>query len=486
MIKPIKWKHELGLLPESDVRRIHDATLSILERTGIVMPLDPDKLEKVQDLGVRADKSKDMLFFPPHIVEEALSWAPQTYDLCAPDPKNDLPLDGAHGYLTTDGSATYFLDLDTGERRESTTKDLADLAIVGDYLPQISFFWPGVSAADKPPEVQHLYEYKTVMMNTSKHIQVMTAIDPFSAQGTVDIAAAVSGGREALRKRPIISNFLCPISPLSFEKKGLDAVWIYAKAGVPMGFLNMQIAGGTAPITTAGSLAMGNAEVVAGMALLQLLYKGAKTFYGTSATTMELKSGGVVSGGPYDFMIQNVSGQMARFYKVPYQAGTFATGAKAADWYCGADNMLSGVMSVLGKADMMSGAGLTCAAGVFSIEQLLLDCETYEFIDETFKGMEVNDETLALDVIHAVGPKGHFMNQKHTYKHVREIWQPKIMHRGTYADYVRDGSKSPFAVANELAKEILKKHTPKVMYNESDIDYIIRDYEKRAETGKNR
>jgi trimethylamine--corrinoid protein Co-methyltransferase len=480
MISPVKWKRQLDLLSSDEVKKIHDASLKILEKTGVIMPLDKDKLEKAQDMGVKADPSSNKLFFPPHVIEEALSWAPQTYDLCAPDPENNLPLDGKHGYMTTDGSATRILDLTTHEPRESTTKDLADLTRIADYLPQISFHWPSVSATDKNPLIQPLYEFKTVLLNTSKHIQTMTAVDPINAQGTIDIAQALCGGKEALKENPIISNFLCPISPLSFEKKGLAAVWLFAEAGVPVGFLNMQIAGSTAPITIAGSLAMGNAEVIAGIALLQILYKGAKTFYGSCATTMELKSGDVVSGGPYDLMLQNMCGQMARFYKVPSQSGTFATGSKASDWYCGTENMLSGVMSFLGRTDMMCGAGLICAASVFSIEQMLLDCETYAFIEETFKGIEVNDETLALDVIHAVGPKGHFMNQKHTFKHLREIWQPKIMHRGTYHDYVRGGSKSPFVVAGEIARDILAKHTPKVTYNEKDIDYIINDYEKRV------
>jgi len=480
MIKPVKWRRTLELLSEDEVRSIHEASLRILERTGIVMPLDPARLEKALDMGVRADKSTNRLFFPSHVVEEALSWAPQAYDLCAPDPENNVSLDGKHGYMTTDGSATRIIDLETGETRNSTSKDLADLTRIADFLPQISFFWPSVSATDKTAAIQPLYELKTVMMNTSKHIQAMTAVDPVNAQGTVDIATAVCGGEESLRRAPVISNFLCPVSPLSYEGKGLAAAWIFAGAGAPTGFLNMQIAGSTAPVTTAGSLAMGNAEVIAGMALLQIMYKGAKSFYGSCATTMELRTGDVVCGGPYDLMLQNMSAQMARFYKVPSQAGTFATGAKATDWHCGVENALSGAMSILGNTDMMCGAGLISAASVFSIEQMLLDCETYELIDETLKGMEISDETLALDVIDAVGPRGNYLNQKHTFKHLREIWQPKIMFRGSHSDYLRGGSKSPFATANELAKDILARHTPKVMYNESDIDYILDDYEKRV------
>ncbi len=486
MIQAVQWKRRLDIMSPAEAEHIHQASLKIMDRTGLLMPLSPSKLEKAQDLGLRFDKNTGRLHFPGHVVEKALKSAPSSYTLYARSEENHMPINGQFGYLTTDGCATKVLDINTHQVRNSTMQDLADLAVVADYIPQISFFWPSVSAQDAPPLIQPLYELKTILLNSSKHIQAMTAVDPLNAQGTVDICRSIMGGAEALRQKPIISNFQCSISPLSYDEKGLEAAFIFAEAGVPTGFLNMQIGCSTAPATLAGNLAMGNAEILAGIVVLQLLYPGAPTFYGSCATTMELKMGGCTCGGPDDVLLQALSAQMARFYNLPSNIGTFATGAKASDWHCGVENTLSGTMSMLANADMMCGAGLACSASIFSLEQMVLDCENFDVIQETLKGITINEETLALDVIDAVGPNNHFMLEEHTIDHMHELWQPQIMHRGSYEDWEAKGRKTAQDVANEKIRHILSTHKPVIEQNTSDIDTIIQEYEARILSGSHK
>jgi trimethylamine--corrinoid protein Co-methyltransferase len=482
LIEPINYTSRLELLPEETVQAIHTASLWIMENTGLSMPLSHERQDQASDLGLAVERESGLIRFPAHVVEAAVAQAPSSYTLCARSPENDLPLDGEHGYLSLDGSGTQVLDLETGEARNSTRADLEAAARLADALPQISFLWPTVSAQDCPPRVQPLHELATLLANSSKHVQAMTAVDPLNARGSLEIAAQVAGGYAELRARPIISNFQCSVSPLSYDPDALEAAFIFGEAGVPVGFLCMPIGCATAPATVAGSAALANAEVLAGMALFELFYPGAPTFYGSSATMLELHSGGVTCGGPEDFLLQAAACQMARFYGVPSSAGTFATSAKASDWHAGVENAISGAVSQFSGADMMCGAGLLYAARLFSFEQLVMDCEIYAILRTVAQGFTVNPETLALDVIQQVGPGKHFMATRHTRAYMRQLWQPEIIERSiSREEWIAKGRPAPQERARQKARQILATHQPAPLACAEQIDEIVAEYVKMQE-----
>ena len=478
MIKPVTWKTRLELLSGPEIQAIHEASLRIMERTGLIMPLSGQRQEQAADLGLRVNSETRRIHFPPAVVESALRKAPRTYTLCARNPENDILLDGQHGYLSLDGSGTDIVDLETGHVRPSTLADLEAAVRAADALPEISFLWPIISARDVPAAVQPLYELQAMLTQSSKHAQAMTVVDPKNARAAVEIAAEVAGGRKALRERPIMSTFQCSFSPLSYEQNALEAAFVFAEAGIPTGFVVMPIGCGTAPATPAGIAALANAEVLAGITLLELFYPGAPTFYGTCATMMELRMGGVTCGGPEDLLLQAAGCQLARFYGLPSSIGTFATGAKTGDWHAGVENALSGAVSQLCGADMMSGAGLLNAACVFSFEQLIMDCEIFDMVRATVRGIAVNPETLAEEVIHNVGPRGHFLTDAHTRAHLREIWQPKVMERTSWDDWIKKGRPGAGDRARERARHILASHKPEPIAGAERIGEIIAEYSK--------
>lgn len=476
MINPVQWKTCFQFLSNEEVRAIHRASLQILERTGLVMPLSQARQEQAQDLGVKVNGNR--VYFPPEVVEAALKQAPRTFTLCARDPQNDVYLDGRHGFLALDGSGTHILDLETGRVRPSARADLLAAIRVADALPQISFLWPTVSAQDCPEKVQPLYELEAMLTHSTKHAQAMTAVDPLNARGAVEMAAAVAGGPDALRARPIISNFQCSVSPLSYDAESLEAAWVFGQAGIPTGFLSMTIGCGTAPATVAGNAALANAEILAGITLFQLFYPGVPTFYGTSATVMELRRGGVTCGGPEDFLLQAAGAQMAHFYDLPASIGTFATGAKTSNWHAGVENALSAAVSQFTTADMMCGAGLLNGALIFSFEQLLLDCEIFEMVRAICRGFAVTPETLALEVIEAVGPQNHFLTSDHTYNHMHNIWQPTLIDRTPWEEWEQAGRPSIQARARQRAREILDAHHPEPPPAADRLEEIIAAYEQ--------
>jgi len=320
-----------------------------------------------------------------------------------------------------------------------------------------------------------------MLTQSSKHVQAMTAVDALNARGTIEQAAEVAGGRSTLRQRPIISNFQCSVSPLAYEAGALEAAFIFGEAGIPTGFMNMTIGAGTAPATVAGNAVLANAEVLAGIVLFELFFPGVPTFYGSCATTMELSSGGVTCGGPEDFLLQAVGCQMAHFYGVPANIGTFATGTKVSDWQAGVDNAVSGAISQLAGADMMCGAGLLNGARIFSFEQLLLDCETYDLLRAVSQGFEIDEETLAVDVIHNVGPHNHFLKTKHTKAHMRAVWQPTLLDRTPWTEWISKGRPSANDNAREKARSILATHQSEPLPGADRIHQIISDYERSAQ-----
>lgn len=473
-IKPIVFKIKLDLLDREEVEAIDRASRHILNTVGVKMPL-PAALEIMEEAGAKVDHNRGLVFFPPELVDRALEKAPARFTLCARDPLNDLPLDGNHGYLTLDGCGLQVLDLQSGILRKSSLKDLEQATLVADYLEQIAFLWPVISAQDCPQAKQPLFELAAQLGQSTKHVQAMTAVNPGAARWSVEIASAVAGGREALRQRPIISNFQCSISPLAYDPEGLAAAMIFAAAGIPTGFLTMQIGCSTAPATIAGSLAQANAEILAGIVFLQTYQPGTPTFYGSCATVMELRTGAVCCGGPEDFILQALTAQMARHYRLPSNVGTFATGAKAANWHAGVENAISGTVSAFAGADMMCGAGLLAGAVIFSFEQLLLDCEIYEIIRRTAGGITVDAETLALETIARVGADDHFMVEPHTFKHMRELWQPMVINRSPYGKWQAEGCREAEQNAREKALWILDNHQPVPLEDKlkSEISRII-------------
>ena len=296
---------------------------------------------------------------------------------------------------------------------------------------------------------------------STKHIQMMTAVDPRAAEGVVEIARAVAGGSQELKQRPIVSAFQCSLSPLCFDEGALEAAIIYAEAGVPCGFVVMPIACATAPATVAGALVQSNAEVLAGIAVLQPLVPGAPTFYGSCTTVMDLHSGAAACGGPEDLFLQMASSQLARRYLIPSSIGTFATGAKTAGWQAGVENGLSGLVSCLAGADLLCGAGLLHGARVFSLEEMVLDCEIFSLVRHMMTVPSgVAEEGSSVPAIESVGPGGHFLSEHHTLQNMRRQWLPRLFDRKSWEEWDSAGRPGAAQRAAERVRETLRNHEP--------------------------
>jgi trimethylamine--corrinoid protein Co-methyltransferase len=468
----------LDILSPEDIQRIHTATLDIIENTGVRFP-SPKALDIWEDHGATVDRDTAIVKAPGTLIEEALRQAPPTYDLAARNPDQDLALDGNHVFVGTDGCGVEVIDIQSGERRRSCWQDVADIARVADYLEEIAFHWVAVSAQDFPPETRGLHELRAVWENSSKHVQTESIYSEAEAQAAVEMATAIAGGREALRERPVLSIMQCTAPPLGQDGGSLEAALVAAEAGLPVGFMTMAACLTTGPATMAGTLAVGNAEVLSATALIQLAYPGAPVFYAAAQTASDLRTGAYTGGGPEDFLFGAATNQLSDFYNVPLSMGSFATGAKEPNWQAGIDNSLSTFMASVVMSDMLLGVGLLHGSRIWSYEQMLMDCEIFNIVYKMLKGIPVNDETLALEAIQAVGPGGNFLAQKHTLKHMRDVYLPQFMDRRPYNVWEETGD-GPRDWARAKAREILATHQPEPLDQKLSTEFqtIIHSMEK--------
>jgi len=448
----------LNILTPVDVDRIHHATLEIIEKVGVRFP-SQKALDIWEAHGAQVDRDRSIVRAPGDLIEEALKHAPPAYTLAARHESQDLPLDGNHVFVGTDGCGVEVLDLQTGQRRRSNLQDVIDIVRISDCLEEIAFHWVAVSAQDCPPETRGLYELSAIWENSTKHAQTESIYSVKEARAAVEMAEAIAGGKSALRQRPVLSIMQCTAPPLGQDGGSLEAALIAAESGLPVGFMTMAACLTTGPATMAGTLAVGNAEVISATALIQLAFPGAPVFYAAAQTASDLRTGAYTGGGPEDFLFGAATNVLSDFYNIPLSMGSFATGAKQPNWRAGIENSLSTLMASLVMSDMLLGVGLLHGSRIWSYEQMLMDCEIFNIIHKMMAGILVNDETLTLDTIEAVGPGGNFLAQKHTLNHMRDLFIPQFMDRRPYNEWEakRDGAQE---WARAKAQQILATHQP--------------------------
>ena len=451
-------KLHLEILTPQEIKNIHDATLWIIEKVGIRFP-SKRALEIWAAHGAVVDAGKMVIRAKPELIEDALKTCPPIYPLAARDPQQDLSLDGNHVFLGTDGCGVEVIDIHTGQRRTSCLEDVRDISRIADATEEVAFHWVPVSAQDMPPETRGLHEIKTIWENSTKHVQTESIYNEREAHAAIEMAGLIVGGKDKLRQRPVLSLMQCSASPLGHDGGSLDAALVAAEYGVPTGFMTMAANLTTGPATLAGNLAVGNAEVIAGAALIQLAFPGAPVFYAAAQTASDLRTGAYTGGGPEDFLYGAATNCLSDYYDIPLSMGSFATGAKEPNWQAGVENSLSTFMACIAMSDMLLGVGFLHGSRIWSFAEMQLDCEIFSIIHKIMQGIKVDDETLALDAIAAVGPGGNFLSQKHTLKHMRDIFLPQFMDRRPYSEWeTKHDDAQDWALAK--ARKALETHQP--------------------------
>ena len=444
---------KLELLSQDDVRQIHEATLDVIENVGVKFH-SQKALDVLEAHGASVDRQTTVATIPADLVEKALGTLPEQFTLGARNPEYDLPLDGEHIYISSDGCGVFARDFD-GTVRSSRKKDLENCARVVQALDHVSATSAVVSAQDCPPETRVLHEFDACVRSSEKHNIVVSIKEDWEARSLIRMAEALAGGKEELERRPMFTAIICTVSPLHQERYGMDLALVLAKAGIPVSFYPMPILGATGPITIAGAAVVTNAEMVSGAVLVQLAHPGAKVIHGGGPTAMYMSSGAYASNSPEALLLRSCQGHMADFYHMPAWYGAGATTAKEPGIQSAYENTLAMFMAYGSGADVTFGTGLLDGSRILCLENMVVDDEILGMVKRILRGIEVSEETLAVELIKKMGFNGNYLFDNHTRAHVRELWQAQLGETGSYEAWKNAGARSTTQKAQQKVAEIL-------------------------------
>jgi len=485
MIQSVKNKAQLKVITDDQVDRIHEASLKILERTGLRIDSEDAQKRLLKNGAARHPTKKNVLTFPRSMVEESIKKVPRYGKYFARDPKNDVTFDGETTYAHTEGGNPNFMDLETGEIRRSTFNDLAEASRVIDALDYCSTAGNLVVATDVPAPILVIKTMEAMMKNSTKSCSGY-ALKKEEVDAQVKMWAVVAGGEEQLRKRPLFGIYGSPSSPLTYDSHVCDIMIRGAEFGLPVDIVPCPISGGTAPITLSGGLAQQNAELLGGVMLIQTVSTKMPIMYCGRLSIMDLRTGMNIWGVPEMAIVSAATVQIAHKYHMTADVYGVTTDVSSWDLQMGLERMEAAIIPGLAGADSLSGMGGIWESAC-SFEMLIIDNEIYADVFRAVRGIEVDDEHLALDIIDKVGHMGNFLSQQHTMKYLRlgEVRNSPLFDKRTGSKSRRDGFRALQTVAKEHARKLLKEHVPTPLDKdiERDLDRVIKEESKKLLAG---
>ena len=451
-------------LTEEQLGRIHDASLAVLERTGVQVE-NESALALYRRGGARIDGTR--VYITPAMVEAALVTVPSTVLLAGRDPGQDVLLEGKRVYAGTGGSPTMVLDLGADTVRPGTLRDLAQLALLADALEHCDFITIPLHPTDVPPEDAPVNRFHACLANSTKHVMSNVQTHAGSVVGAgqvVELASLIAGGLEALRARPIVSAVTSwMVSPLHLDTGVTDILIEWCKHGLPVVLSSAPMAGSTSPVTLAGTLVQLNAEQLSGIVLTQLVRPGTPVLAGYIPGVVDLRSGGYLGGAVEFGMMQAAAAQLAHRYRVPIYGSGGMTDSKLPDVQAGYEKMATLMLAAMGGCNYIHHAvAMITNMNAASLEQAVLDDEMVGMAMRVLRGMDVTDDALAVDAIDRVGPGGHFLMDGHTLRFMRsELFHPLLADRQNRAAWELAGKKDSRARAAARATTLLREHEPK-------------------------
>ena len=460
------------VLSESQIRDIHEASLEILQETGVNFHLKETR-DLLDEAGCTV--KGDRVHFPPGLVEWAINAAPSQTYLFDREGKNPITLGGNNVTFGLGPTLLNMRDHETGERRPFRKQDTANAAKLVDALDNIDWVMGLGTIDDVPHEHSDRHEFEAMVKNTTKPIVVWSYTNE-GVEDIIEMASAVAGSKEELLHKPFIVSYSEPISPLTHDKDASKKLLLTAEYGLPTVHTPIPQAGASAPVTLAGQLAQGNAENLSALVVSQLVNEGLPFFVGGVISIMDMQTAVLAYGAPEKELATAAYMDMAHYYELPTWGTAGCTDSKIIDQQSGIESTLSVLFSALSGANLVHDVGYMESASTGSLEQIAMVDEIVGMVKKFTDGIEVNDYTLALDVIDEVGPEGDHLTHKHTMDNFKEVaWSPTLMDRDVPDTWMDKGSKSMEERLNEKVNRILDEHEPKPLPEEvvEKIDTVI-------------
>jgi trimethylamine---corrinoid protein Co-methyltransferase len=453
--------HRFEVLSAEEIQQIHAASMQVLATTGI--KVDYPVARRIFALaGASVDEATQSVRIPETLVMQAVKQAPGSFSLYGADGKFRVGIGEGQPVFAALGTPTASLDLETGAHRPSTLQDLLHHIQLIDSCQNIHCSQMDVWPTDLPMTTIHSEAIWTWAHNSRKPF----GLGCYGYRPTLDMMemmAIASGGKAAFQQRPSFFGICSTVSPLQMTQIQVEGMLICAEFGQPVTMSPEGIAGTTAPVTLAGLLVQENANILAHITLAQLFRPGTPVVYGTVSTIANLRNGTVALGAVETGLITAASVQLARFYGLPCRSVGSVTEAKREDYQAGFERFATLLPAVLGGVDYITCAGTLDSSMLESDALLVLDDEICGAALRIGRGIEVNETTLAMEVIRKVGSSGNYITERHTMQNYRsEHFLPKLMVREPYEAWEKAGAKSALDNARQKARQLLAEHKPVV------------------------
>jgi trimethylamine--corrinoid protein Co-methyltransferase len=448
---------QMRILSDEQMRSLHLATLEILERTGVEVK-EARARELLRSAGARIDGERARI--PANLVEQAVRTAPERVVVSSRGGKRVMPLEEGKVFFGTGSDTPNTMDPRTRQRRASRFQDLVDIARLSDALPNIDFIMSMGIVSDAPPRSNYVHGFAAMLEGSCKPI-VFTANDLQDMRYIHKMAAAAAGGEESLRANPFLVLYDEPISPLIHSPNGLAKLLYCADHGIPAAYISGMLSGGTAPVTLAGDCALANAECLSGLVIHQLAAPGAPFVYGANVALFDMSTSVCAYGGP-EFSLTNAAfADLARFYHLPVWGLAGAADSKVLDAQAGAEAMFSITAAIAARGNLVHDVGYLENGLTSSMEMIAFCDEIISMLSIFFRGIPMDADRLAIDLIDEVGPGGHFLDSDHTLRYFRtEHFLPRLFDRRNFENWKSAGAPDLPSRANRRVLEILDSHRP--------------------------
>ena len=449
------------ILTEEEIQEIHEATLRVLERTGV--KVHHEEARRILKRSGCQERPGHILSIPPQLVEESLKSTPPGFILYDREGAPACRVEGRNSYFGTGVTNPTFLDFETHERKPTTVADIEKAARVADFLPNLDWIMPLGSVQDVPGRVSDIYEFEAALRNTTKPI-VFICHGRRGVETVLEMAAAVAGGEDRLVERPFVVSYPEPTSPLVHTSEALEKLLYSAERGIPTIYTPCPMAGATAPVTMAGVLVQANAECLSGLVVSQLKRPGVPFVIGGVLTVMDMATAGISYGAPELSLLLAGYADLARHYGIPTWGTAGCSDSKRPDEQAALETTFSCLINAQAGINLIHDPGFLEGGMTGSLEMLLITDEVAGMTKRFLEGIPVNADTLAEEVIHRVGPGGHFLEDIHTLEHFKgSLWRPNLLDRSNYHLWRERGGATMGERIRDKLRVILETHLPKTL-----------------------
>jgi trimethylamine--corrinoid protein Co-methyltransferase len=442
-------------LSDDQLACIHAASLELLARTGVQLH-HPQALDLLRKAGAAVGED-GWVRIPAQRVEWALRAAPKRITWANRHGQRVMALEGRNVYYGPGSDCVNVIDVRTGERRPGTLADIAEAARVLDALPNINFLMSFCMASDKPQAIADRYQMQALLANSTKPILFVTTEFP-GCVDCVEMAEIVAGGAAALRHNPICACYINVTSPLVHNTEALDKLLFMAGKGLPTTYNPVVLRGANGPITPAGAVALANAGELAGLVIAQLVNEGTPIILtGGTQDMLDMRTTGDIYAAPENRVL---CVEMAHYYNMPIFGLGGCSDSQLPDEQALMEIALTLLTETLAGSHLIHDVGYLASGMTNSLESIVMADELINWVKRFMQGVEISDETLALDVTHRAGPANTFMQDDHTRAHYREDWYPKLVERRNFDAWSAAGGQSFRQRAQARALKLLATHRP--------------------------